>query len=269
MFPFYDLNPNDALTFFCVLMRFSVLLAILPFVGDQTVPVPVKILLSLAISVVLYPVLKLNHLVNPADAAVWSSTVFGLVTTLVKEVVFGISLGFVAKITFDFIAVGGDMIGHFMGFASASQYDPHQETQTQIVSRFLFALGMLTFLAMDGHHLMLSAALDSYRIVPVGGLTFNAKFSDSMVQLTGELLRTGMRMAAPMAVSFFTINIIYGIMSKAMPQLNILVLSFSISAVVGFSVLFLSLPEMNDLAATVFSDIGRQMNVAMVLLSGR
>jgi flagellar biosynthetic protein FliR len=252
-------TQNEFLTFFIVLVRTSVLFAILPLFGDRIVPATVKVMLSVAVSMILYPILVGTGQVNPSEAAVWGATSASLIGTIATEAIFSLAVGFSARIVFDAIQIGGDIAGNFMGFASASQYDPHQESNTQVISRLNNTLAMLLFLAMNGHHLMLQAALSSFAVIGIGKANFGAAFGERLISLTTEVVRLGLQFAAPMAIAFFGVNLVYGIISKAMPQLNILVLSFSVSASVGLVLLFLSLPEFQSVTTTLFSEMGDEM----------
>ncbi|MGE0615480.1 MAG: flagellar biosynthetic protein FliR [Bacteriovoracia bacterium] len=256
-------DQNEIMTFFAVLVRFSVIIATLPFLGDKSVPAPAKILLSVAITLVVYPILVSSGQVRPAEAAIWAAQASTLGGVIAKEALFGAVVGFSARMVFDAIQIGSDIAGSFMGFASASVFDPHQETQTQVVAKIQTTIAMLIFLAMDGHHLMLRSALDSYRLVGMGKAEFGAIFADKLIHFSGEVLRMGLQIAAPMAVALFGINIFYGVMARAVPQLNVLVLSFSISAFVGLFVMLLSVPEFQDVTSTMFGNIGTHMTAVM------
>ncbi len=266
-----QVSPEQILCFFGVLVRFSVLYSVLPFVGDRMIPMPVKILLALATTLALFPALLRSGQVSEADAAVWGASAAGIVTTVVVEAVFGLVLGFVAKMLFDSIAFGANLVGNFMGFASAQTYDPHQESQTQIIAELQLAIAMLIFLVMDGHHLMLKAALDSYQLVGLGKATFagNASLTQHFVVMGGEVLRFAVQLAAPVALSLFAVNVVFGVMAKAMPQLNILMLSFAVTALVGFGVMFLGLPEFQGAVSLVHGRVGDWMDTMSIAMAGR
>jgi flagellar biosynthetic protein FliR len=261
----FNFNEMELFTFFAVLVRISVLVAVLPFLGDKYVPVPVKILLSLAISVVVFPTLVSTGQIDPMAAAVWSSSAGGILGTVAMEAIFGLVLGFTAKLAFDAISFSGHLVGTFMGFAAASTYDPRQESQTGVVSEIQMSIAMLIFLALDGHHFMLRSAIDSFRYLGIGGVTtlghatLGAAFSARLVDLTGQVIKLGIQLSAPVAVAMFGVNVAFAVMSKAMPQLNILVLSFAVSALVGLLVLFLSLPDYSGAVENIFSRIGDWM----------
>lgn len=259
----FNFNMEEILSFFAVLMRYSMLFAILPFVGDKFVPTPVRVLLSLAVTIALFPALVNSGAVRPGEALAWGSSAGGILGTVALEAIFGLLLGFVAKFSFDSISFGTNLIGNFMGYASASMFDPHQETQSQIIAEFHLAIAMLIFLALDGHHLMLTATLDSYRVVGMGKMNLGAALSQKLIELTGQVVRIGMTIAAPMAISVFAVNVAFGVLAKAMPQMNILVLSFSVIAVIGFVTMLVGLPEFQGVVANIFARMGDNLNMVI------
>ena len=259
----FNFNIEEGLTFFCVLIRFSVMFAVLPFIGDKTIPAIAKILLSLVVTVALFPALVSTGKIRIADTYLWSNTPAGIVSTVALEAFMGVVMGFSAKLIFDSISFAANLVGTLMGFAAASIYDPHQESQTEVVAQVQTSLAMLLFLVIDGHHLMLKAALDSYRVVEIGKINFGASAGQSLVGLTSEVFKFGLQLAAPVAVSIFAVNIVFAIISKAMPQLNILVLSFSVTALVGLVVMLLGTAEFNSASTDVLLQVGTWMETMM------
>lgn len=274
----FNFNQAELLTFFAVLVRYSVLFSVLPLIGDHYVPSPVKILLSLAVSVALFPGLIASGVVHPADAAVWGDSLGGILGAIGTEVIFALVLGYTAKLAFEAIHFGGNLVGNFMGFGIASTYDPNMQSQTQVVAEIQAAIGFLLFLAIDGHHLMIRAALESYRIVGVGGgiggVTFSSLVNGAVVQrmagFTGDVIRLGIEISAPIAIVLFALNVVFGILAKALPQLNILILSVTISAFVGLIMLFLTMPEFEGAASAIYGRMGDSMGtIANAIAHGK
>ncbi|MCM0605715.1 MAG: flagellar biosynthetic protein FliR [Xanthomonadaceae bacterium] len=260
---------NEALTFFAVLVRYGTLFAIVPILGDRMIPLPIKILSSLAITAALYPALVKTGSINPEAATIWGSTTSTIIYTIALETIFGLALGYCSKLVFDGVQFGANITGNLMGFASASQYDPHQETQTEIIAHLQMTLAMLLFLVMDGHHLFLRAAMDSYKIVGIGSMNMGGMFSKQLIQMTGDTFILGMQLAAPVSVSLFLVNVLYGVMAKNMPQMNILVLSFSISALLGFIILLLTMPEFAAVVTENFGMIYNKLVRVMTVMHGQ
>ena len=263
----FQFNSDELLSFCAVLMRFTVLFAVLPFFGDALIPPLVKILLGLAIAAVSFPTLVASGQIRPADAHYWSATTGRLVQTLSLEIIFGLVLGFTGKLVFSAIQFGANLIGTYMGFGSASSYDPHQESHSQVVADFQMALAMLLFLALDGHYLLLKAVLESYHYVGIGKAHLGAELSQKLVLLTSEVVRIGAQLSAPMAISLFGVNVAFGVLAKAMPQLNILVLSLATSALVGMIVLFFSYPELQAATREVLAKMGDHLVAVMTALA--
>jgi len=265
----FNFNVEELMSFFAVLVRYSVLIGVLPFVGDKFIPGPAKVLLALAISIALFPALVNSGQVRTGDALVWGATPAGIVGTITMEILFALVLGFTARLVFDAIHFGSNLVGNFMGFAIASAYDPHMESQSQVVAEIQIALAMLIFLAIDGHHLMLRASLDSYRLVGVGRASLmDPLFHQRLIEMTGQVVKLGIQLAAPIAVSLFAVNVGFGVMAKAMPQLNILVLSFAVTALIGLLAMWIGLPEFQLASGNILGRIGEWMDGMVSAMRG-
>jgi flagellar biosynthetic protein FliR len=269
----FNFNQEELLCFFAVLVRYSVLIAVLPFTGDVQVPAPVKVLLSLSITIALFPMLLASGQVRPADAAVWSSDAGSLIGTIALEVIVALVLGYTARLVFMAISFGGNLVGNFMGYGIASSYDPNQQSHTQVVAEFHMALAMLVFLALDGHHMMLRSALESYKIVGIGGQWIlgdgRMALSQRLITMCGEVLKFGIQLSAPIAIVVFAVNVIFGVMARAVPQLNILVMSVTISAFIGLIVMFLSLGELHGVTLNILSRMGDWMDGVLRAMAGK
>ncbi len=262
---FTEWSPAELLSFFMVMIRVSTLIMILPIFGDKVIPATVKVLLSLTVSAVLFPILKESGAVRVSDAVVWSQTTGGLLLTLGAEMLVGLSIGFASQLIFHAIHAGGDFMAQFMGLSMASQYDPHAESQTMVLSQLLGTLAMLTFLAVDGHHLLLRAMIESFRLIPQGHFGLGEAIKSNLVHLVGNVLYFGVQLSAPMAACMILVNMIYGILGKTLPQLNILTLSMASGVFIGGFVLLVTYPSLQSgfvsLYDTYFSDLKQLMVV--------
>jgi len=256
----FNFSEPEILTFFAVLVRFATIIAVLPVFGDRFVPGPAKVLFALAVTIALFPALLATGEVKPVEALAWARSAGGIAGTIALEAFFGLALGYTARLIFDVINFGGNLAGQFMGFGVANTFDPHTESQTQVVAEIQMAIAMLLFLAIDGHHLMLQAALSSYGIVGLGKAGVTAATSARFVEMTGDVLRFGLQITAPVALALFTVNIAFGVVAKALPQLNVLVLSFAVTSFVGLVVLLIALPEFTGAVTNLFERVGDWLN---------
>jgi flagellar biosynthetic protein FliR len=265
----FNFSVEELLTFFAVLVRYSVMVAVLPVTGDRFVPAPAKVLFALSITFALYPALVRTGAVHPGDALVWAATPSGIIGTIALEAIFGLTMGYVARLLFDGIGLGSNLIGTFMGFAAASMFDPHTESQSQVIAELQMAIAMLLFLAVDGHHLMLQATLSSYAVVGLGKAGVTGLLGERLIQMTGQVLRFGLQIAAPIGVCMFAVNVVFGVLSKAMPQMNVLVLSFAVTSLLGLFVMAATMNEFSDVARGILGRMGDWLGAAMAAMGGR
>jgi flagellar biosynthetic protein FliR len=266
---FANWSAEELLCFFMVLMRMSTMMALLPIFGDRTVPAPIKIILSVTFSAILFPILKANGAIKVQDALVWSETTGKLLMTVGSEVMVGLAVGFAAQLVFHAIQIGGDFIAQFMGLSMASMYDPHMENQTMVLGQLVSALAMLTFLAVDGHHVLLRAMIETFNLIPQGHFVINEAFRTSIITLAGNTILFGIQLSAPMAACMLLVNIVYGIIGKALPQLNILTLSMASSVMIGGFVLLVSYPSIQNGMASIFQTHFEDLRQFMVVYGGK
>ncbi len=262
-------STAELLSFFMVVMRVSTLMMLLPIFGDKTVPATVKVLLSLTFSAVLFPILKSNGTIQIMDANVWSETTGKLLLTVASEIMIGLAVGFASQLVFHGIQIAGDFMSQLMGFSMASMYDPHMETQTMILGQFMSALAMLTFLAIDGHHLLFRAMIETFHLIPQGHLAMNEAFKNSIVKMVGNSLLFGLQLSAPMSACMLLVNIVYGILGKALPQLNILALSMAGSAFIGGFVMIVTYPGIQGGLNGIFHSSFEDLQQFLVVYGGK
>jgi flagellar biosynthetic protein FliR len=256
-------TETEIVPFFASLMRVGGLFMIIPIFGDSTIPPMVKIFLSFTINMVVFPIAAARGL-GPAMAAANSD--FGITVLIVKEAVVGLTLGFVAKIFFDGLTFAFGHIGNQMGFNMASAYDHHTEANMPVISHMIMIFATMLFLALNGHHMFLKALVQSYQVVPIGGLVISKSLVGYVLETSAQVFWIAAKLSAPMALMIFLINCAFGIVAKAVPQINVFVVSFTINILAGFLVISLSLPVFGTNMAEVFQQMAQRMDNLMKYL---
>ena len=265
----FPVQMEEILTFFAVLVRFSILMALVPFMGDRIIPTTVKVLFSLAVTIAMYPSMVRMGLVKPAEAIIWGRTTASIVTMITLEAMVGMVFGFIARLAFDTIQFSGSLINSFIGLSSATMFDPHHENQSMVLTEIQMAFAMLLFLSMDGHHLMISAAFESYGVLGMGRLNFTPAMMHQLIQQTADVIRIGVQISGPISVAIFAVQVAMGVMAKAMPQVNILVLSFSVTIFVGLSVLYFTFSHWVGVSNGLYIKMEDGLQSIMIAMAGR
>lgn len=242
-------NELEILQFFASLVRVSAMFLLLPIFGDNTVPAVVRVFLAFTINLIVYPVATAGGV--PSLTSAMESEI-GLAVLVLKESVVGIVIGFTAKIFFDGLNFAFGHLGNQMGFNMATVYDTQSESSVPVVSQLIMILAMLIFLGLDGHHLFLQALVQSYRVVPIGEFVMTKAVALHIVETSSQVFWIAAKLSAPMALMIFLINCAFGIVAKAVPQINVLVVSFTVNILAGFLIIAVTLPVFGSSVNEVF-----------------
>jgi flagellar biosynthetic protein FliR len=261
MFPLLPFpSPKEVIFFALVLSRVAGIFSAIPVFGGRTVPLNIKVIIILMITLVCFPALSITAPQVPTD-------VFTLALLVMREVMVGTTLGFITRIIFSAVEFSGQIIGMQMGFTISSIIDPSQGTQTQIMSVMQTLLATLIFLSMNIHHLFIRTIVDSFRIIPLGGWHLNAEIISFLVKGTSEIFILGIRLAAPVMVALLLTSVTLGIMARAFPQMNIFMVSMPLNIGIGFIVLGLTLTIFFHVLTTAFGSVNGQIETLFRLMS--
>jgi len=253
----------EVLQFFASLTRVTALFLLLPIFGDQTVPPMVRIFLAFTINLVVYPIAVAS---GGGQVAAAMGSEMGLFFLVMKETMLGLVMGFTAKMFFDGLAFAFAHIGTQMGFNMATIYDQQTETSVPVVSQLIMIFAMLLFLAVDGHHMFIKSLVQSYEVVPLGGFVLTKEIAAHVLETSSQVFWIAVKLSAPMALVLFLVNCAFGIISKAVPQINVLVVSFTVNILVGFLVISITMPVFGTSVNEVFQlMVDRMISLMKVL----
>lgn len=219
---------SSLILIFLASMRYLGLLSSLLFFSEASLPLPVKLWLSLILALASLPVME-NF---PADLNMLSSAVTLLLFS-VREVLVGVVLGSLASFPLYALQMAGRFIGHQMGFAMAETMDPTSEQKVAVIGQMKYLLGTWLWFYLGGHLLVTQAVAESLKVMPVGTSMF------SYFTLEGiEAWITGLfHLVAKMVLPYFGVLLLteigLGFMAKTMPQMNIFMLGFPIKVLLA------------------------------------
>lgn len=230
------LTSAQLLGFLLSFVRITSLMAVAPILGSRTVPVQVRIFLSLLLAFLLLPMLK-------TDASLASLTLTGLAPLVMKEVVLGLFLGFGAKLMFESFHFAGRLISTQMGLGMANLVDPDNGTPSSPIGNIYGMLAIIFFMLLNGHHFMISALYQSFRIAPVARLQWlEPAAGRHLLTMFNDLFIVGIKLAAPAMATLFLLEVCMGIMARIVPQMNIFFVGLPIRLAVGMFIIIASLP---------------------------
>lgn len=242
--------------FFWPFLRISALFLASPIFGARTVPVRVRIILAVAITLLIQPSLPFLAAIEPLSPE-------GLLI-IFQQLAIGLVMGMVLQIMFATLVMAGQTMATTMGLGFASAVDPQNGIQVTMVGQFYLIIATLFFLAMDGHLLLLEMLADSFIALPIAGGLFPVQIFWNISLFAAEMFVTAVLIALPVMVGVLLVNLGFGVMTRAAPQLNIFAVGFPTTMLAGFILMFLSLPVffpvLMDLFLTSFDFLGLLVN---------
>ena len=213
--------------------RIAGLLMVAPVIGTRSVPMRIRLIIALAVSMAIVPVLPKYSYVDPLSFA-------GILIT-VEQVLIGIAMGLTVRIVFVVLEIAGQAIGQLMGLMLASMVDPQNGNQVPIVGQFYLLMATLLFLSIDGHLVMIQQLAESFYLLPpgAGGITRESVWG--YLNWVGVVLSTSVLIALPALASMLIVNLGFGVMTRSAPQLNIFAVGFPVMIIIGILVIMFTL----------------------------
>ena len=241
--------------FLLVFIRTSGIFIFSPFFSSQNVPNIMKIGLTLSLAVLISSILPYStDLANEV-----------LLILIVKELLIGIIIGFISYAFFSAFYVMGQIIDMKIGFGMANVIDPQNKVQVPLMGNFYYILSFLLLLSINGHHSIISALVDSYNFIPIGYFKYS---EGTMNILIGTLIKSfeiGFKLSIPVVSIIFLTDIVLGIMSKTIPQMNVFVVGMPLKIVVGLIIIIVSMPVFFGAIEGIFdfmiNDIYKFLNI--------
>jgi flagellar biosynthetic protein FliR len=210
-------------------------LMVAPIYAANFVPARVRLVLAGAITLLVIPLL-------PAQPAVPMLSASGFIITG-QQLIIGVALGFVLQIIFDSLAMGGQLLANSMGLSFAFNVDPVHGASTPVVGQFYMLLVTLTFLALNGHLVMIETLVDGFRTLPIGTTGLGNEGLWQLVEWGGQLFRGALSVALPGMTALLIVNLAFGVVSRAAPTLNLFAVGFPVTLICGLVIVMLGLPS--------------------------
>ncbi len=250
---------QHAVPYSLVLSRMGGVFIAAPMLGGTAIPARVKALLAMMTSAAVYPAVA-SHLAPPVTL-----DLAGVAPLYFSELAMGFVMGLLASIPMMAMEMAGTLIGQQMGFGLAKVYNPEVEFDSDILGRLLFYLAFGAFLVLGGLEAMFTILARSFETVPIGALVASRAPLDELVAVLTSGVELAMRVSAPALGIVILLLLAFGVVSKTMPQINVMSEGFAVKIVAGLAVLAGSLYAI-DIAAG--DEVSRVMDLVASWVNG-
>jgi flagellar biosynthetic protein FliR len=188
-------------------------------------------------------ILALAFLLSPLVEVPPSLSMFSAagVAAAALELLVGVAIGMVVQMAFEALIFAGQSISLTMGLGFATLVDPQRGAQVPVIGQMFMIFGTLTYLAINGHLMLLGALAQSFHTLPIGAANVDQSFLMAVVVWGARVFDTGLLIALPAVIALVIVNLALGVVTRAAPQLNLFGIGFTITLLCGFLVLLLGL----------------------------
>lgn len=211
--------------FFWPLTRISAMLMTVSFFGAKFVSPRIRLYLSFAVTLAVMPMLP------KVPTHIEIVSISGVIL-LAQQIIIGVAVGTVTQFVAQTFVMLGQIVGMQSSLGFASMVDPANGQNTPLLGQFYLFLVTMLFLATDGHLEVLQLIIFSFKTLPIGE-SFNAIDYQHMASWFSTMFNVAFGMAIAAVIALLTVNISFGVMTRAAPQLNIFSLGFAFALVVG------------------------------------
>lgn len=232
---------------------------IISFIGSSTiftikgVSNIVKLGLGFLLSFIVFNFVKYDPKMIPGSLV-------SLIASAAGECLLGMILGFTTSLVFYGIQTAGQYMDIQVGFSMASVYDSMSSTSITLLGNLTKLMGICIFFLINGHHALIQSILKSFDIVPVGGLNLTTGILQYIISLIIQIFGLSLKIAAPVLITIFLTDFTMGLISRTVPQLNLLMLGLPIKLLAGLLVLSAALPWIVHECVIAFQQIPKNIN---------
>jgi flagellar biosynthetic protein FliR len=218
-----------------VAARLAGLVLTAPVLGEGVVPAGVRAGLVGVLALALAPGV-------PRAAMDGMPGMLAVARLVAVEGAVGVMIGLTARLVFAGVQLGAQALAIQMGLDLARVVDPGTPAEDTLVAQALFLVSLLAFVAVDGHHALLRAILDSFRVAPVGAIVLGRPLLHDVVGQAGALFVIGVRVMAPVVAVLLLVQVALGVVARTLPHLNAFAIGIPIQVGVGLIVVGAALP---------------------------
>lgn len=242
-----------------VFTRAGAFFLIAPPFSSRSIPARIRVLTSMALAVPISPLV--------VDEVPDITTPWTLVGAVGWQVLCGLTLGFITLMLVSALQIAGELVDLFSMFAMASMIDPFSNTNSSIFGRIQYLIGTTLLFTSGGHLLMLQGVLGSFRVLPTAAPDLGA-VARILISDLGHMLLIAIEISGPVLACLFLADLALGLVSRAVPSLNVFQLSFPVKTILTVSLAAIAVSLMPMAVSRITETVVGQYVPALEMLGG-
>ncbi len=230
---FWDSLLNNFQAYLMAFCRFTGIFVFNPVFARNNIPGKVKMGAAVSLSILtIGSVVKIDDFVN-------CKSVGELFIGIVGELFIGFVLGFVTVMFINALLWAGEIMDMQCGLGMAKVYDPANGVQMPLFGTVANYMFLLYFFVTNAHLSLIKIYTLSFELIPVGAAQINTNVGWILVSSFGAVLELALKLALPFMAAEFIVEMCVGILMKAVPQIQVMVVNIQVKLFFGLILLFL------------------------------
>lgn len=214
-------------------MRIGAFFMAVPIIGAKMIPARVRLALAMSLTMLVSPLLA-------NIPTVQFMSIEGMLM-VVSQIIIGIAMGFVMQVAMQVFTLAGQFIAMKMGLGFASMNDPASGVSVTIISQYYLIVSTLLFVSVNGHLLLIDYIVDSFTYIPISSAALPASTLWFIASMGGWMFSSALVIALPLLTALLVVNLAFGVMSRAAPQMNVFAVGFPITLVFGMMLMWVGM----------------------------
>jgi len=235
-------------TYFMVFIRTGAIIFTVPLFGSREFPAIAKIGLTATVAWVVFPMVTVPE-------AMRSLKLLQLAPAIFNEILIGIIIGFVARIFFEGVQLGGQLVGFQMWFGIVKVIDPVTGANFSIIAQTQNLLATLIFISLNMHHWFFKAIALSFEKLPLMCSQAGGPLWEWIISLSGSMFVIAVKVMAPVIATLLLATTAMGIIAKGIQGINVFIVMFPLKIAIGLFVAGLSLPMFSIVLGRIFAQL--------------
>ena len=221
------LSLSSLYGFLFVLTRVAGVFVFVPLPGLKNGPEPARVILSLAITMALFPRWPA---VEPAGLG-------SLVGWMLSEAALGITIGLVAALVTETFLMGAQILSLQAGYSYASTIDPTSNAESGVLLILANLISGLLFFALGLDRPILLAIASSLDLHPPGTFLVTRPLAEHVIRLGAVIFGTGLRLILPLVALLLMVDVALALLGRLNMQLQLVLLAFPVKILLTLAVL--------------------------------
>lgn len=229
------INTTYFLGLFFIFLRVTAFFGISNVFFPKGTPNKLKVLFSLIFSVALLSGVDYSNINNITSN-------YYLINYMISEISTGLILGLITNISFEIVVMAGSLLDLHIGLSMVNVVDPNSKANTTISGNLLHYIAVMIFFVVNGHHIILKSLIESYKLLSMGTSILNQENMMVLISIIIQYFIIGLKIAIPIIIVILMTDIAMGLVSRAVPQINVMILGMPVKMLVGIISIAIFLP---------------------------